>query len=174
MADARIQEKTGHDWAGWVRILDAANAATLKHGEIAAIVNQQHDVDGWWSQTVTVGYERIKGLRARGQRRDGTYEAGKSKTFDVPVTKLFRAFADTRTRNRWLREPGLKLRTAIAPKSARLGWADGTIITVLFTAKSVAKSSIALTHTKLPDKESAERMKKYWDERLTALKELLA
>ena len=44
----------------------------MSHTEIAAMVNKTWKVDGWWSQTVTVGYERIKGLRARGQRRDGT------------------------------------------------------------------------------------------------------
>ena len=33
-------------------------------------------VADWWTQTVTVGYERIKGLRARGQP-----DAARMKTF---------------------------------------------------------------------------------------------
>jgi hypothetical protein len=173
-SDATIKGKTGRDWQSWVRILDAANAVTMKHGDIAALVSGQYGVDGWWAQTVTVGYERIKGLRALRQRLDGTYEAGKSRTFNVPVTELFHAFADARLRSRWLNEPGLKVRTATAPRTMRLGWSDGTIITLGFTAKGESKSSVALTHTKLRDQAAVERMKKYWTDRLTALSKLLA
>ena len=53
---------------------------------------------GWWAQAVTVCYERIKGLRAVGQRRDGSFEANKSRTFSVPLVRLYRAFHDARTR----------------------------------------------------------------------------
>ena len=60
----------------------------------------KYKVPDWWTQMVTVGYERIKGLRARGQRRDGSYEATKSKVFAVPLGRLYRAFADKRTRSR--------------------------------------------------------------------------
>ena len=50
---------------------------------------EKYKVPGWWAQTVTVGYERIKGLRAVGQRRDGTFEANKSRTFAVPLARLY-------------------------------------------------------------------------------------
>jgi hypothetical protein len=146
----------------------------MVHRDIAALVHSKYKIDGWWSQAVTVGYERIKGLRARGQRLDGSYEASKSRTFDVPVAVLFETWADAKLRRRWLKGEGVKVRTATAPKSMRLGWADGSIIAVWFTAKSVARSSVALAHTKLPDRETAERLKRYWSERLDALGELLA
>jgi hypothetical protein len=80
MSDDKMYTKTGRTWQEWVRVLDAAGAAAMPHGDIALLVNGKHDVDGWWSQTVTVGYERIKCLRDRGQRRGGSYEAGKSRT----------------------------------------------------------------------------------------------
>ncbi|CAN5701216.1 hypothetical protein BH23GEM1_BH23GEM1_01270 [soil metagenome] len=51
---------------------------------------------------MTVGYERINGLRARGQRRDGSYEASKSRTFNVPVARLFDAWANPALRKKWL------------------------------------------------------------------------
>ena len=173
MSDAKIKEKTGCTWERWVHALDRKGAEKMSHREIAAIVNEKYKVDGWWSQTVTVGYERIKGLRARGQRRDGSYEAGKSRTFNVPVTTLFDAWADPAVRRRWLDGEGGKVRTATAPKSMRLDWADGGIIAVGFMAKGKSKSSVALAHTKLPDRETAERLKKYWAERLGALGKVL-
>ncbi|MEO8192898.1 MAG: hypothetical protein ABI681_03535 [Gemmatimonadales bacterium] len=174
MSDATIQAKTGCTWEKWVKSLDHHGAGKMSHTDIAAMVNKKWKIDGWWSQSVTVGYERIKGLRARGQRRDGTYEAGKSRTFNVPVTTLFDAWSDASIRRRWLDGASVKVRTATAPKSMRLGWTDGGIVAVWFTAKDKSKSSVALAHTKLPDRETADRLKKYWSERLDALREVLA
>jgi hypothetical protein len=168
-SDASIKAKTGCTWERWVRALDHYGAEEMSHRDIAALVSTKYKIDGWWSQTVTVGYERIKGLRARGQRRDGTYEASKSRTFDVPVTTLFEAWADASLRRRWLDGESVKVRTATAPKSMRLGWSDGSIIAIGFQAKGKSRSSVAVQHTKLPDPETAERLKQYWSDRLDAL-----
>src|SRR3954466_1046426 len=130
-------------------------------------------IDGWWAQSVTVGYERIKGLRARGQRRDGSYEASKSRTFDVPVSTLFEAWADDKTRQRFLDGEKVKVRTSTAPKSMRLDWTDGSIIAVGFMAKGKGKSSVAVQHSKLPNREAADRLKLYWSDRLDALRDAL-
>ncbi len=174
MSDATMKEKTGCTWQRWVQALDRAGADQMSHGDVAALVNEKYKIDGWWSQAVTVGYERIKGLRARGQRLDGTYEANKSRTFNVPVSTLFDAWADASIRKRWLDGASVKVRTATAPKSMRLGWTDGSIIAVGFTAKGKSKSSVALAHTKLRDRADADRLKQYWSERLDALGEVLA
>ena len=172
-SDATIKAKTGCTWERWVGALDYLGAKEMSHRDIVALVNKKYKIDGWWSQSVTVGYERIKGLRARGQRRDGTYEANKSRTFDVPVTTLFEAWTDAKLRDRWLNGESVKVRTATAPKSMRIGWSDGRIIAVGFAAKGKDKSSVALTHPKLPDKATADRLKQYWSDRLDALGEVL-
>ena len=70
-SDAALKEKTGCTWERWVKALDYAQAYTWPHREIAKHVAEKYKVPGWWAQTVTVGYERIKGLRVVGQRRDG-------------------------------------------------------------------------------------------------------
>ena len=171
--DEVIKEKTGCTWERWVFALDRYGAAGMAHRDIAELVAEKYKVDGWWAQAVTVGYERIKGLRARGQRRDGSYEANKSRTFNVPVETLFDAWASARTRKRWLNGVSVKVRTATAPKTMRLGWEDGRIIAVGFTPKGKSKSAVALTHPRLPDKETADRLKQYWSERLDALGEVL-
>jgi hypothetical protein len=174
VSDRAIEERTGRTWERWVRALDYHGAEQMSHRDIAALVSSKYEIDGWWAQTVTVGYERIKGLRARGQRRDGTYEASKSRTFNVPVTTLFAAWADERVRRRWLNGESVKVRTATAPKSMRLDWTDRSIIAVGFIAKGESKSSVAVQHTKLPDRATADRLKEYWSERLDALGEVLA
>jgi hypothetical protein len=174
MSDASIKAKTGCNWERWVKSLDHYGADKMSHAEIAELVSKKYKVGDWWAQTVAVGYERIKGLRVRGQRRDGSYEATKSRTFDVPVTTLFEAWADKRVRDHWLDGVAVKVRTATAPKSMRLGLADGGILAVGFVLKGKKKSSVALSQAKLPDREAAERAKVYWSERLDALREVLA
>jgi len=173
MSNAVIKEKTGCTWDKWVKSLDYYGAERMSHREIAELVSEKYKVPSWWTQTVTVGYERIKGLRARGQRRDGTYEATKSRTFNVPIEKLFDAWADTRTRNRWLTDAKVKVRSSTRPKYLRLDWNGNTIIAVGFLSKGEKKSSVAVQHTKLADKETADRLKKYWSEQLDNLADTL-
>jgi hypothetical protein len=173
MSDAAVKEHTGCTWDRWVRALDQHGAAAMPHRDIVTLVSTKYKVPDWWSQMVTVGYERIKGLRARGQRRDGSYEATKSRTFGVPVATLFDAWADARRRKAWLGER-VTIRTATAPKSMRIGWSDGSIIAVGFYAKGASKSSVAVSHAKLPDRDTAERLKQYWTERLDALGDSLS
>ncbi|MBA2458408.1 MAG: hypothetical protein H0V43_05555 [Gemmatimonadales bacterium] len=174
MSDATIQAKTGCSWERWVRALDRAGAHEWPHGEIATYVREKYKVPSWWTQAVTVGYERIKGLRVVGQRRAGGYEASKSRVFAVPVGRLYRAFHDARTRRRWLGGVKLTVRTATPDKSMRITWPDGTSVEVYFVGKGPAKSQVAVQHGKLTDKESAERVKAYWSERLGALEAILA
>lgn len=172
-SDATIKARTGRVWKEWTEALDWHGAHKLPHGEIARLVRREFGVGDWWSQMVTVGYERIKGKRAHGQRMDGSYEASKSRTFAVPVARLFAAWANAGTRRRWLGGDGVKVRTATPPKVVRLGMPDGTIVVVGFLSKGNTKSAVAVQHTKLADKEAMDRAKTYWTARLDALGQLL-
>jgi hypothetical protein len=173
-SDAILKEKTGCTWERWVKALDRADAHTWPHSKTAKYVAEKYRIPGWWAQTVTVGYERIKGLRAVGQRLDGTFEASKSKTFAAPLGRLYRAFSDARTRSRWLPESGLTVRGATREKSMRIIWPDHTPVEIWFVRKVEEKSQVSLAHRKLPDRGAVDRMKQYWAERLDALKEVLA
>ena len=169
MSDAAITKNTGRAWDEWLRVLDGHAASETRHSDIAKLVSTTYGVRAWWTQAVAVGYERIKGLRTLGQRRDGSYEASKSRTFNAPAATVFDAWANPAMRRRWLNESGVKVRTATAPKSMRLGWPDGTIVALWFTAKGPSKTAVSLAHTKLPDRETADQRKQYWAERLEAL-----
>ena len=173
MSDKVVSAKTGRTWEQWVRLLDARGARSMIHGDIAEYLYEEHGVPGWWAQTVTVGYERIRGLRDIGQRRSGEYEASKSKTLPVPLGKLFRAFTVARTRERWL--PGVKwtVRTTVADKSIRARWEDGTSVELYFVPKGPEKSQVAIQHRKLRTKAQAAKAKTYWGERLDGLAKLL-
>jgi hypothetical protein len=173
-SDAIMKARTGCGWERWVKALDHAGAHGWTHTEIARHVVEKYKIPGWWAQSVTVGYERIKGLRAVGQRRGGAFEASKSRTFGVPLARLYRAFHDARQRKRWLPEGGLTVRSATPEKSMRIAWPDRTSVVLGFQSKGAAKSQVAVQHEKLADKAAAVKMKTYWTDRLDALGELLA
>jgi hypothetical protein len=170
VADERIVEATGRGWQAWFEILDGWNATSRTHTEIARWLMEEHDVPGWYSQSLTVGYEQARGLRAPGQRKDG-FAAGASRTVGVPVERLFEAFTDESIRDRWMPGADLRVRTATAPRTARYDWEDGsTRVIVGFDSAGDAKSRLALSHERLPDADSADEMKTWWRERLTELK----
>ena len=173
MTDAAIKAKTGCTWERWVWALDRVHAYEWPHRDIAEHVHTTYKVPGWWSQTVTVGYERIKGLRVIGQRRGGGFEVSKSKVFPVPVARLYRAWKDGRTRARWLPGVALTIRTATPNRSMRITWPDRTTVALWFTAKGAARSQVAVGHLQLPSKDAATRMRAFWTERLGALAETL-
>jgi hypothetical protein len=171
MSDGKVHARTGRTWAEWVLVLDRIRAAEMPHREIALHVSSL-GVPDWWTQTVTVGYERIRGLRQRGQRRDGAFEASKSRTFDVPVGVLFDAFANARTRREWLPDD-IAVRSANRPKRMRIAWHDATTVQVEFAAKSPRRSSVAIQHQKLPDRAAAEAAKNAWTARFERLRGML-
>jgi uncharacterized protein YndB with AHSA1/START domain len=174
MSDATLKAKTGCTWDRWVWALDRVEAYDWEHREIAGYVHEKYKVSGWWAQTVTVGYERIKGLRAVGQRRGGGFEANKSRTFAVPLARLYRAFHDKRTRTRWLPGVDMTIRVATREKSMRITWPDKTSVELYFSGTGEGKAQVQIQHRKLPDQAAAARMKHYWEVRLAALGDVLA
>lgn len=171
MSDASVREATGCNWERWVRTLDRADAATKSHREIAKLV-AFFGTPSWWTQMITVGYERIRGLRARGQQRSGAFQATKSRTFDADVARVFDAFASASTRTRWL-GGDVAVRSATAPKRIRLAWPDGTSVVVGFVAKGPAKSSAAIQHDKLATRAAAVDAKRAWGERFDRLADIV-
>jgi hypothetical protein len=172
MRDDAVAAKTGKTWKQWVRALDDIGAMEMKHRDVARWVHDQTGLD-WWSQMVTVGYERIRGLRQKGQRLAGTFNATKSRTLPVSAAEVFHAFADEKLRRRWL-DVDLVVRKATAPKSVRITWADGSNVEVWITAKGASRAVVAIEHGKLASRTAAADTKAFWTERLEALAGLLA
>ncbi|HEY5545987.1 MAG TPA: SRPBCC domain-containing protein, partial [Gemmatimonadaceae bacterium] len=144
------------------------------HREIAQYVHDKYKVPGWWAQNVTVGYERIRGLREKGQRRSGSWEAAKSKTIAAAVGTIFKSFKQPKLRSKWLTGGTAVVRTSVPNKSLRLTWEDGSSVEVYLVAKGRSKTLVAIQHTRLPNRDTANRMKAFWAEHLEALATHLA
>lgn len=160
---AAVVAATGHDWDEWNARLDAWGAIGREHKEVAAWLVAEQGVDGWWAQSITVAYERARGLRTAGSGRDGLFTVSVSKTVNVPVMRLYEAFLAS--------QDSLRVRTSQPGKSARFDWADGTTrVNVGFDAKGPHKSTVAPAHERIADAAQAEKFRALWRERLSALK----
>lgn len=166
MSDERVRVQTGRTWQAWVELLDGEGAAGWPHKQIAGHLGEAFGLGPWWRQTVTVSYERIRGLRAKGQLSTGDFAASKSKTFAVPVARLYEAFGEAR--EAWMGHP-THVRTATPKRSVRMTWPDGTLVTAWFTDKGPDKSSVAIQHQGLPNAARREQEKQAWGKRLAEL-----
>ena len=174
-SDEKIRQRTGHGWEEWFAMLDEWGAAERPHREIARWVASRLNIEplAWNAQAITSSFERTRGLRAVGEKEDG-FVVTVSRTIGVSVERLYDAVVQASQRDRWLRNGQLASRTATRPKSARFDWDGGsTRVNVTFLPKTESKSTLALEHRRLADAQQADRMKAYWRQQLTSLKELL-
>ena len=171
MTEESIRKGTGKGWDEWFRILDAWDGTAHTHTEIARYVNGEHGIDGWWSQGVTVGYERARGMRARNQRPGQGFEVSVSKTVDMPTLEAWRAFVEPKRRAEWLDLP-LRMRTGTRTmgRSARFDvQSEGTRVNVYFDAKGERRSVVTVTHVKLESPDDVAAHRADWRRRLDRL-----
>ncbi|HEX2312842.1 MAG TPA: DUF4287 domain-containing protein [Thermomonospora sp.] len=174
ISEESVRQRTGRGWDEWFALLDAWGADRRTHTEIARWLVEEHQVGGWSAQSIAVAYEQARGMRVPGQRGDGFFRAGASKTIAAPVERLYEAFTDPEVRERWLPGADLRIRTATPGKSVRADWADGsTRVVVGFVVKGEAKAQVAIQHEKLTDADTAARQKAYWRDRLADLKRII-
>lgn len=174
VSEAKLVAETGRDWEAWLTILDRWGARDKKHSEVAAYLMEKHSVAGWYAQAITVGFERARLNRKKHQQAGGGFTIYASKTVAVPAAVAFDAFVDARKRRRWLTDGKMKIRTSQAGRNARFNWEDGTSrVVAFFEAKAASKTTISVSHERLPDPDEAETAKAAWRRRLTDLKAYL-
>jgi uncharacterized protein YndB with AHSA1/START domain len=170
IGDEAVLAKTGRRKDEWFAILDKAGAARMTHPEIVAVLSEEHGVAPWWRQMLAVVYEQARGLREPNQATSG-FQMSASKTVAAPVTKLYKAFATTRSRERWLPEAGLSVRKTLVNRRIRYDGPNSSFVEAAFTDKGDDKSAVTVTVMKLADKKAMESQKVYWKQALDRLKE---
>lgn len=172
--DEAVLAATGRSRSEWFVTLDAWDGTTRPHRDIAAWLMTEHRLDNWWAQTITVEYERARGLRPVGGGRDGLFAVSASKTIAVPAARSFAAVTDAGQRAQWLPGADLRARPTTAEFVARFDCGtDGTRVVFRVTAHGPDKSRVALMHERLRSADAADEAKAFWRERLSALETLL-
>jgi CRISPR/Cas system endoribonuclease Cas6 (RAMP superfamily) len=174
MTDSTLVQKAGKSWQEWFTILNTAHAHQLSHQQIAKYLCHQHQLNRWWPQIITVGYEQCHGKREPYQKPEG-YEISVSKTIHTSLTMLYHAWANEKIRKTWLPE-SITIRKATANKSMRITWIDEVTnlnLNVDFYSKGELKSQVVIQHSKISNAEFAEKTKLFWRNELNKLSEVL-
>jgi len=172
-SDEAMRKATGRSHAEWFALLDGWGAAAHTHTEIAEWLSSAHGAPSWWRQSITVDYERARGMRGRHQMADG-FRVSVSRTVTVPPDRALAAFVDDATLRRWLPGAPMEPRPTRAKLTARFDWSDPpSRVVVNIARKGIDRSIVAVTHERLPDAAVAERLKAGWRDRLGHLKAFL-
>ncbi|MBK7928721.1 MAG: hypothetical protein IPJ98_14870 [Bryobacterales bacterium] len=159
--DEAVTQATGRGWSAWFALLDGAGAQSWTHAAMAHWLTGEHGVAAWWSQSITVEYERARGLRAVHEKAGG-FAASASKTVAVSVDDLSRWWTEAGLRRKWLAAPGITIRKSTPGKSVRITWSDGSRVNAFFFAKGEKKSQVSVDHEKLPDAAAVAKAKAEW------------
>ena len=177
VGDEALRAATGKSWSEWLALLDAAGAAkqALDHQRIWALAMQSlPDAAAWWGQMVSVGYERVRGLREKHESCNGEFQGTVSRTFAVPLFAAFAAWADELLRARWLDAAGLEFTKLNAGKNIRARWPDGSRLDIRFNATGPDKCQVVVDTMKLADGDAVQRAKTFWQAQFDRLNALLA
>jgi uncharacterized protein YndB with AHSA1/START domain len=192
ISDGAVRKATGKGWGEWLGILDRWGAKKKGHLATAKYLAQRHGLGPWWSQSVTVRYEKERGLRTIHQRASGAYEVTVSRVIGAPARRVFDCFVRPSHLSRWFtrgaavdarvggqyrnrdgdRGVFLALRP---PKLLRFTWenpkhAPGTVVEVAISTRSPRKVSAALTHRKLRSRRDVAKMKEAWSWAMDSLR----
>jgi hypothetical protein len=168
MADDTLREATGKGWDEWCEVIDGWPGNQEGHTAIATFLREDHEVDGWWAQTITVGYERITGMRLPYQQPDGTFSAGKSRTVAADPGLLRDLLLNDEDRADLFPGMETELRSRPTAKTLRIGIGPGTAQIAIETVDD-GRAKVSIAHDKLPSPESVEDWKAYWTDWLEAI-----
>ena len=189
-----VAKATGRAWDEWVKFLDGLGAHEMNHKEIVALIAGPGELsNGWWQQSVAVGYEQARGLRVVGQTSGADYQIGVQKTLAVSVDQAWNLLTEGQGRDIWLGSverlefrKGEQYHTAegvwgeirsVAPEQRiRLTWCRAGLAQAatlqIYLAPSGEKTSVRFHQERLSSPEERERMRQHWREVLEGLSKL--
>lgn len=170
-----IQASTGHSWSDWLDLLDEAGAASWDHRRIVAHLESSHpELTNWWRQSITVGYEQARGIRAVGETSSG-FQVGVQRAVDATPEQVWEILVG-RT-ELWLGEkvelepgasyslgkikvvkPGDRIRFSWQPA----GWPNAVSAQLTILTSKSGKTALHVQLEKLPDAVAREAMRVRW------------
>ena len=169
-SDETVRSATNRGWNEWADILDPWPGRSEGHTAMAGYLRDEHGLDGWWAQSVTVGYERISGLRLPYQQPDVTFSAGKWRTVTVDAAALRAMLLDDGDRTDLFPGFETELRSRPTSKVLRIAIGPGTA-QVAIDPQAGGKTKVSVVHDHLPTTGDVETWKDYWSDWLEAIDE---
>ena len=171
--DDSVFETTGRGWNDWCDLIDASPQAAEGHRAVARMLADEYDLDGWWSQAVTIGWERITGRRVPGQLGDGSFGANKSKTMRGDPDALRSVLLDDDARADLFLGLATTLRSKPTTKVLRLAMEVGVAL-ISLDDRGDGRMRVAVQHTGLPDLAARDNWAALWTAWLDDLADAVA
>jgi len=161
-----VRSRTGRGRDEWFALMDIAGAADWTHGVVARWLVDQ-GVDGWWAQSLAVGYEQARGRRLPGQKADGSFETTTTVTLRADPERVL-ALLTAPLRTSWLDvEP---VDGSATTRRVHWTWADGSRVTVHLYPVAPDRVRVAVQHHHVTDGSSLAELNASWTARLARLK----
>lgn len=190
VSDAVVLEKTGHRLDHWFEVLDRFGAATKGYTASARHLNREHKVQAWYSQAITLSYQRAHGLRAVNQAFDGGFQVSVSRVVPASVDEIIEVLGNKRRRTAWLKSADSELAAALnaaftgpVPQRVtrkddlnamlRFRWARSRV-ELYITGKPRGGASVVAWNTKLEGSAEVETRRAKWRAALDSLKQHLS
>ncbi len=184
VTEERCIEKTGHGFDHWFAVLDRFGAVKKGHTAAAKYLREEHGVSAWYCQSITVAYERARGVRKLNQLCTGSYQVSVSRVLPTPLDRAADALAHKAKRARWLPEAGelgevidaalTDKRLTRKPTSAHVRFdATGGRVELRVTATDDGRSRATVQVTKLEDQKAVELARATWRRALDAMRDSL-
>ena len=179
-----VRRATGRDWDEWMELLDGHGAREMSHKEIVALAAGPGELsNGWWQQSVAVGYEQARGLRVVGQTSGADFQIGVQKTLPVPTEEAWRLMVEGPWRDAWLGTTDRlelrkgarysttegrwgEVRSAAPGERLRLTWSAPELAQEstlqIYLARSGEKTSVRFHQERLSSLEEREMMRTHW------------
>ncbi len=193
ISDAAVKAKTGKTWKQWFTALDKWGARNKPHKEIAQYLRDNLGTTAWWSQMITVEYERkLRGRKVGERVADGGFTVDVQRTvrssaknaFDTflqpeHVVKWFtkKAKADVRVGGAYSNSDGDvgEFLAVDSPKRARFTWDNkrhcpGTTVELTVRPAGAGKVAVRVTHSRLKSAKDREKMRQGWSWALDSFK----
>ena len=152
MGAAALLTATGRTHEQWRDLLTAEGALAWDHGAIARHLVEEHGVDGWWAQGITVDFEQACQGRLPGQRADGTFAVSRTRT--LPGDRLGALASLVAAVTADLGEPSRSNLTARTPV-VRWRLADDSRLAATAQPSRTSGTPVNLTWERLPDQDAA-------------------
>ena len=194
MSSEAVARATGRNWDAWLAFLDDLGAQESDHKEIVALVAGPGGLtNGWWQQSVAIGYEQARGLRVVGQTSAGGYQVGVQKTLPMPAEAAWYLLTDGPGRALWLGTVDhLELRRGEQYHTGEGAWGEVRSVAIgqrvrltwhspelqspstlqVYVAPSGEKASVRFHQERLSSLEEREQMRARWRKALDGLSEL--
>lgn len=164
MGPEATKRATGRSHEQWRAVLAEEGARDWAHARIARHLVDQHGLDGWWAQGVTVDFEQAVKGRLPGQRADGTFSASKTATVPGEPLDALAAVA-TVVAGRHGEPHGQNL--AASMPNVRWRLADGSRLAAAVQGRNKSGIPVNLTWERLASADAAVLAKAELDDILT-------